>query len=285
MFWPSKPDNSLIWKRPQEDSGALVRMLNIGASIALIYFACLYYYWCTHPPLPAPGQAVLWIGVIAALMALDLKHPLKAASIVLIFALAFLENKSIQKDRLDAQQQARDLWKVANDTNLATAQNLTRTIQIFGISGQILEAEKQHDPALIARLEAEKKTLQKQQLLAESAMVLREMDRLSEQWGHEDSTLDEHYKTQGETVNFKELAERKDTLNLTNTTDFGNHNLFLIANDERKKFLLLAPSADKHDLDAVYEKAASGQPINFIDMQNATGYLRSLRDAAIKATH
>lgn len=59
---------------------------------------CLYWYW--H--LPAPNKAVLWLGGMAALMALVEMRPLhKALYFVLIIALIFTENRAIDKDRRD----------------------------------------------------------------------------------------------------------------------------------------------------------------------------------------
>jgi hypothetical protein len=57
---------------------------------------CLYWYW--H--IPVPNKAVLWLGGVAALMALVEMRPLhKAAYFLLVTALIFTENRAIDKDR------------------------------------------------------------------------------------------------------------------------------------------------------------------------------------------
>jgi hypothetical protein len=67
--------------------------IQIATSVWLIY-------WYSHPP--APNKAVLALAAVAALMVLADMRPLhKAIYLVIIIALVFTENRSINKDRAD----------------------------------------------------------------------------------------------------------------------------------------------------------------------------------------
>src|SRR5258708_6492152 len=90
---------------PETEAGKLARYwFHIPIQITVAAF-CLYWRW--H--LPAPNKAVLWLGGVAAIMALVKMRPIhKAIYFLLIIALMFPENRAIDKDRQDfATEQAR----------------------------------------------------------------------------------------------------------------------------------------------------------------------------------
>jgi hypothetical protein len=281
MRWFAKADPSLIWSNPRQEKklGILSRVIAVLGWSALIVFCCLYYYWSTH--LPSPGQAVLVIGIVAALMALDMKEPFKAASIVLIFALAFLENKSLVSDQLKAQKQARDLWEMANKTSHTSEHNLTLAMQIDEKSGQILEAEKKHDPTETAKLRADLKALEKQRLLEVAVELREEMRQASAAWAQADYLLQyDTRETRGTPEGLALYTQERNVLN-TNETQ-RNASLLERADKVRAGLLLLVPSRDDKSRDAIYAKALAGQPLNWDDMGKAADYLDGLYFTAIK---
>lgn len=175
----SKSDPVLIWnvpKREQEKLGILEKMLKVVGCLSLLGLSCLYYYWCTRQPLPAPGQAVLIIGVVAALMALDIKSPLKAASIVLIFALAFLESKSINYDRFKAD--ARDKQLLDGTTSLVTQVGLLgprqqqESQQLGDLRNELRLSEARNNATLSAQLQSRISTVQKRYEATTAEMAL-----------------------------------------------------------------------------------------------------------------
>jgi hypothetical protein len=290
MRWFAKSDRTVLSRQlsPEQQSKP-TWFFRLAAGICLLYVAYRYLGWCTD--LPPAGTAVLWIGVVAVLMSLDLRGPLKTTSLILVFALAFLENKSIQKDHRGAEIQGKELLALAQGTFNSMRQMLEKQDEIKDKDEQILEAQKRNDPALVARLEAEKRDLQRQQLIAVSGELVKEMRYVSEDWATKDQYFRQFYNGQGafdslvpkekreplEAQYFQSIAR----LNLSYTQQ--NMDLFASANDAREKLLLLVPSQDNKTGDAVYAKVLAAQHIDWTEMQTASRYLQNLRNAAVKS--
>jgi hypothetical protein len=100
-------------------------LFHIPIQITVAVF-CAYWYW--H--VPAPNKAVLWLGGVAALMALVEMRPLhKAIYFLLVVTLIFTENRAIDKDRRDfaADESARRAIENTQFSNIGTA--ITNNVQ------------------------------------------------------------------------------------------------------------------------------------------------------------
>lgn len=279
MRWPSKPKLSII----------LARVLNAAGCLSLFGFSWVYYFWCTRQPLPAPGEAVLVLGIIAALMALDMKNPLKAAGIVLIFTLAFLENKSIVQDRRNASTREVALWELAQKTASATTQTLTNVgllgPQIADLNNQIGAADRNHDEKLVARLQMEKTKAQRQLLLAMVPGVSQEMSSLANRWWVESGSL----TTQAAMEHSTDPAERHrqqqalESQRLSLTQKYTEHlQPLMVTADYLRQRLLENLPVDKRDVvedqrqAAVFAKVIANQPFNSGEVVGCATYLLTL---------
>lgn len=84
-------------------------------------------YWYFRPPIP--NKAVLAIGVVAVIMTLTEMRPShKAAWLLIVFTLAFLENRAINKERADSESERARVRKEENDKFQAIADGLKGTI-------------------------------------------------------------------------------------------------------------------------------------------------------------
>ena len=145
-----------------------------------------------------PGNAVLALGVAAVLMTVwEMKWQHKAIWLSLVFFLAFLEHKSIDKDRFDSNEQTRRL--VENTTRLVTQVGLFAP-QLVQYSNQLADfkthlqlAERNHDMVLSTELRDKIARVQKQYddtsialVLANASNIIAQMDGWLRQWREED---------------------------------------------------------------------------------------------------
>ncbi len=131
----------------------------------------LFHWWKKIPP---PSEAVLVIGVIAIIMTIcDMKIWSKALWLVLVFAFAVLETKSIAKDRAESSEREKDLYNLAKGTADKTDRTLNSVgvlgIQLSSLPGQIQDAKKHNDLELAAQLEKQQEEIQKRSILHSEA--------------------------------------------------------------------------------------------------------------------
>jgi hypothetical protein len=288
MRWFLKPDPTLIWNIPRDEAkpGVLARALRVVGSLSLLGFSCLYYHWATLEPLPAPGQAVLIIGVTAALMALDMKNPLKAASVALIFALAFLENKSINDDRYRANLREASLWRVANTAADAATQTqaivVSLSLQIDQLGPLIRNAERSHDTALVARLQREKEAAQKQLLLTMVPGISRQLWDVGNAWYAEE----DHIQTRGMGGKVKPEEMARQEAQLAKSYLDSAKSLITSADYLRQQLLRQLPSdqsAEDASEGAIFSEALAGKRITPMELRETSTYLRNLSKRVAQA--
>jgi hypothetical protein len=290
----SKSNPVLIWnapKREQEKLGILDKALKVVGCLSLLGLSCLYYYWCTRQPLPAPGQAVLIIGVVAALMALDIKSPLKAASIVLIFALAFLETKSINYDRFKAD--VRDKQLLDGTTNLVTQVGLLgprqqqESQQLADLRNELQLSEARDNATLSARLQSQISTVQKryEATTAEMALALAPpvIVALHNKWQQcNDGDIQRINVMQME----MDQPKRQQLQNRWN--EWVNN-----CSQEARTFLLSAnaigeafpKSQQDAKVTAIFAKVVAGEPVHYVQIPQVIAYLQNLTRKESSPSH
>jgi hypothetical protein len=252
-------------------------------AVVQLFLACLYFYWCTH--LPSTGKAVLVIGIVAVLMTFDMAKPLKGACLVLVFALAFLENKSIDKDRTIAKADQDAAFAIARNTANTVTQTLTSVTllrsQVDDYSSQMREADRNHDVKLVAQLRTEKEAAQKQLLLAMLPGALKEMEYWAHRWELDDNDLvlmtD---RARGDSSpqsasRVSELLQKKVHQDITYTSQVLP--IMTSANYLREQLLRGSTETleDKRNA-AVFAKVLAGGPISWGEMRIATVYMENL---------
>jgi hypothetical protein len=86
---------------------------------------CAYWYW--RPPIP--NKAVLAIGVVAVIMTLSEMTPShKALWLAIVFALAFIENRAIDKERKNSEQERAEIRRKENEQFQGIANGINRAI-------------------------------------------------------------------------------------------------------------------------------------------------------------
>jgi len=113
----------------------------------------------------------LALTVAAVVMTISEIGPLhKAVWLILVFALMFLENKSIDKDRTQAKADQDAAFAIARKTAGDVTDTLTNLgllgIQLDRVKTDLLEAQKNGNAKQIEQFKTEKKALQKQLLIA-----------------------------------------------------------------------------------------------------------------------
>ena len=86
---------------------------------------CSYWYWIP----PVPNKAVLAVAVAAVVMTLsEMKPPHKALWLVIVFALAFIETKAIDKERKDSEQERAETRRKENEEFQGIASGINSAI-------------------------------------------------------------------------------------------------------------------------------------------------------------
>jgi len=97
------------------------------AGLLSVSFAFCVYWLCA---LPKSGKALLLLGGVAALMLLADLHPkLKAAYVILIIGLIFIENRALDKERADSAKEQKIQRDEQNEKFKAIADGLSASIE------------------------------------------------------------------------------------------------------------------------------------------------------------
>jgi hypothetical protein len=141
----------------------------IQVSFQLV-IAVAYLWLCWH--FPGPGKALLWLTVSAVLMTVSGTGPShKAVWLLLVFALMFLENKSIDKDRAENANLAKRQIEMASE-GLAGVRSVDQDIRLVDIKiGQMLALQREINSA-----ETNPKDNQKLLMSLQEQMTLREQE-------------------------------------------------------------------------------------------------------------
>ena len=146
-------ESILLWQIPKEPSDRSGVVFRWVVAFALIFFWGLYFYWRRH--LPITGKAILVIGLVAVLMVFDIKAPMKAACVLLVFALALQENRAIDHDQDEASKRATALISLSQDTNNNTTLTVTNVGLLLAdynsITARLNAAQKKNEQALVRR--------------------------------------------------------------------------------------------------------------------------------------
>lgn len=123
---------------------------------------CLCIYWYIKPPIP--NKAVLAIGVVAVIMTLTEMRPShKAGWLVIVFVLAFLENRSINQERKTSESERAQTRQEENSQFQKIAD---------GITGAIKQSQQQFEATTTENRILLQSTTQSAQLAEHSLEVL-----------------------------------------------------------------------------------------------------------------
>ena len=272
--------------RLREQSGLVLSFSRRNVEISLFAAACLYFFWCTH--VPSTGKAVLLIGVVAVLMTItDLRTPLKVASLTLVFALAFLENKSIGQDRIRAQTDRDAAFSIAGRTASTVNQTLTTVIllgnRMDNYRDEAQKANNNHETQLLAHLQAEKEATQKRILLSLSPGSAWRNGVLGKQMGSRRQGHRREIEVQTNNLPrttppqeldraLEPVYKKRTNLNIIYTRQV----LPTMTNAYSLRSRLLGGSPqtpdDKKSV-VIFDKALAGEPIRWSDMRDVTAYM------------
>lgn len=244
--------------------------------------------------IPAPGKSVAMLAAAAAVMTFreNMHGREKFVWCLVLIGFLTMEFQSIDRDRNEALRTQADMLTSAQETAKDAHETLVRVNGLPQLisekDAELMEAEKKHDPMQIARLQAEKKALERQRFLELTVELHEEMRTVSDSW----SAWDQHLQfessqsidptaseTEKQTV-IRKAAQTIDDFNAEMTRQV--QPLFIKSDKVRQNLLALVPSRDNRTNDAIYAKVLAGQTINWLDMQDATNYLNDLYFAAIK---
>jgi hypothetical protein len=282
-----KPPSAAVWESDSLPFPSWPRFFHILFQSAC---AAICGYWTFH--LPAPGNAVLAIGVAAVLMtSWGMKWQHKAVWLLLVFFLAFLETKSIHEDREQATKDQDAAFGIARGTADTATQTLT-TVTLLGnkmdyYRDEIRKAENNHDTRSVAQFRTEKEATQKQLLLSLAPGVLSQMRYWAQRWEEDDRPIELHIRTERgrtEDMSQKAAAEvlnplytKRSNLNELYTKQVlpAVTNAFSLRNQ-----LLDGPPSTAVDkaYTVTFDKVLAGIPIQWNDMTNLTTYMRDFID-------
>jgi hypothetical protein len=292
MAFFRKLDPVLLWSVPAKTP----RKFSILGWLGVLFGLGVGSWWQWH--LPTVGKAGLALAIGATLMPLIWEKAgvvCKMTWIAMLFVLLSVEYRAIDRDHDDAVKQQAAAFKLAKDTADDAHQTYATVIvlpkMISDTRGELMAAEKKRDPAEIARLQSQLKSLERQKLLELTLELREEMKQASSLWSSQDYLLQasspdrqrSHDTSLPEEERKRATAmytQKREQLNIGLTQQ--NSSLLIKANDTRAALLLLVPSHDKKDVDAIYAKVVAGHTIDWVDMQKAANYLDSLYYAAIK---
>ncbi|HTT17366.1 MAG TPA: hypothetical protein VMG82_00375 [Candidatus Sulfotelmatobacter sp.] len=223
---------------------------------------------------------MLVIGVLAAIMALDIGKTLKAFFLVAIFLLAVVENRAIDRDRADAASREAQLWGLAQQTVGTATQTLTNVsilgIRVENLQGEIRDAENKKDTVLVQRLQKEKLAEEGKIVLTTLSGISVELVNLGTQWQTEDQRLiNENSSKVGKLRNLLSYNYSRQIQPLVSSADLLRQQVFKLWPSLR--------SVEDQNQTVVFSKVAAGERIQPGDLISLGNYLADLyrRAAAI----
>ena len=255
---------------------------SIFHSVFQISFIVLSAYWYWH--VPAPGKCVMAIGVAAVLMTTwEMKAQHKAVWLLLVFFLAFLENKSIDKERGQANADQKADFALAQSTSNTASQILTTEFvleaRIDTLNRDLQAARRANNPQRVAALETKKNEAQKQLVLSMTPGIIAALEN---EWR---KCNDDDIRFEDVLMSFPMDSKKRDDTRKQredSRQECSQHAIPLLVSGDYVREGLLAtlpnhiPTQEDRVAAAIFSQALAGKYIEYPDLHAAASYLHRL---------
>jgi hypothetical protein len=227
------------------------------------------------------------IGIAAVLMSIvEMKPWSKAIWILLIFGLALIESKSIEKDRkqakadqdfafLIAQRTADNVAQARSDSaqTLATVNSFRQ--QLYDLQSQKQVAAKHHDGNAVAQIDAETVAVKKKLLLALAPSLIADMQTWVSKWHTDYELADWNIGSARTAAETQRLIAVRTEVN----TKYGQQVIPIVTNaNSFREQLLEGTQLDQDDraFEGLFAKAIAQGPQDWSGMWGLTLYTEKL---------
>lgn len=230
---------------------------------------------------------------VAVLMTIhDMSKREKLVWLFLVFALMFLENKSIDKDRSDASARDKTLIESANtlvsQVSLMVPQVTQANKYLGELRGQLQDSLKDNDKKRSAELRRQIAIAQKQAddaslrlMLTTAPIVLADLRSWSDKWEQSDRQIDIEWSQVRHSQNIQNISKNEwdrlkapfDTRRAIMNTTYSSEvtPLLASANYLRGEILRRFPNYSQPtepQISLIFEKAVAGSPLNWKEMRD-----------------